>query len=160
MSSTSRRICVIGCRCPRAQPPAGKRDVDPLLGETPVEIGACQLILPRVERGLELLADRVQRHPGLPVADVPERLLERALTAEVLDASLLDRVQRRRRGCSTEGLGFERLRVHGARGYQRPFAQVTVCYLAADAASRSPLESPLWIPTPASPPSTTRGRRT
>ena len=108
---------------PARPAPDGQRHVHALLGEPPVEIGAGELFLAGVERRLEAFAHRVQRHPGLPVAHVPERLLERALAAEVLDPRRLDLLS----STSRCGYGFGRalppssdLRVHRARrGYRR-----------------------------------------
>src|SRR5918996_267795 len=91
----------------------GHRDVDPLLGEAPVELGALQLRLTTVDGSLEALAKRVQRLPGLAVADVAERELERALATEVLDPHLLDLLGRRRRLERGERVRLERLRIHG-----------------------------------------------
>ncbi len=64
----------------------GKRDVDALLGEAPVELGALQLRLSRIDGSLDPLASRVERHPGLALAHLAERQLELALPPEVLDA--------------------------------------------------------------------------
>ena len=124
MSSTSRRIWVIRCRWPAADRRAGHRDVDALLGQPPVELGARELGLARVDRRLEPLAERVQRHPGLAVAHLAERQLELALPPEVLDAH----AARSRRvdvaACDRcERVVLECLGVHGsARGYQRPLS--------------------------------------
>ena len=114
MSSTSRRICVIRWRCPRRIGVAGQRDVDALLRQAPVELGPRQLRLARVDRCLEPLAERVQRHPRLAVAHLAQRVLELALPAEVLDADLLDLVGRRGRLGSCEGCVLECLGVHGS----------------------------------------------
>ena len=103
-----------------ARPAADRqRDVDALLGQTAVEVGAGELRLTRVERRLELLANGVQRHPRLAVADVSQRLLEGALATEKLDARSLNRIHRARRRRGGESFAFERLRVHAARGYRR-----------------------------------------
>ena len=93
---------------------AGHRHVDALLGQPPVELGTRQLRLARVDRGLEPLAERVQRHPRLAVAHLAERELQLALPAEVLDADLLDLVGGRGRLDSCEGGVLECLGVHGS----------------------------------------------
>ena len=85
-----------------------------LLGQPAVELGALERLLPRVDRGLELLAQRVQRHPRLAVAHLAERELQLALAAEVLDADLLDLVDRRGRVGSCERGVLECLGVHGS----------------------------------------------
>ena len=89
------------------------RHVDALLGESAVELGALETRRTRVDRGLEPLAERVQRHPGLAVADLAERELELALAPEELHARLLDLVDRRRRGDGRERGVLEFLGVHG-----------------------------------------------
>jgi hypothetical protein len=70
--------------------------------------------LSRVDRRLERLAERVQRHPGLAVANLAERELQLALPAEVLDANLLDLVDRRGRLGSPKCGVLECLGVHGS----------------------------------------------
>ena len=95
-------------------PGAGHRDVDPLLGEAPVELGPLERLLPRVDRGLESLAERIQGHPRLPVPHLAERELQLALAAEELDADLLDLVDRRGRLGSCERGVLECLGVHGS----------------------------------------------
>ena len=69
---------------------AGQRDVDDLLGQRAVELGALELLAPRRQRGLEPVAQRVERHPGLAVAHGAQGLRELALAAEVADARLLE----------------------------------------------------------------------
>ena len=114
MSSTSRRICVMRWRCPRRIARARHRDVDALLGEPPVELRALELGRARVDRALEALAERVQRHARLAVADLAERELQLALAAEELDAHLLDLVDRRGRLDGCECGVLECLGVHGS----------------------------------------------
>ena len=94
-----------------------ERHVDPLLAQAAVELGARQLGVARLDRRLDPLARGVQAHPGLAVAHLAQRELERALATEVLDANGLDRVGRARRGDRSEGRLLERLVVHrDARG--------------------------------------------
>src|SRR5262245_27195547 len=88
--------------------------VDALLGESAVELGALESVLARVDRALELLAQRVQRHPRLAIAHLAERELQLALAPEVLDADLLDLVDRRRRFGSRERGVLECWGVHGS----------------------------------------------
>src|SRR4029450_13466265 len=80
---------------PKRQLLAGQRDVDDLLGEGPVELGALELSAARLERGLERRPQRVQRHAGLAVADTAQRLREVALAAEVADTRAVERGGRR-----------------------------------------------------------------
>ena len=77
----------------------------------PVELLAGERPLALVDRGLEPLADAVEQHAGLAVADGAERLRELALAAEVADAHVLDLVGRRRVGDRAARLGFVRLPV-------------------------------------------------
>ena len=93
---------------------AGHRDVDPLLGQPPIELGSRDLCLASVDRRLELLAQRVQRHARLAVANLAQRELQLALAPEVLDAHVLDLVDRRGRLGSCEGGVLECLGVHGS----------------------------------------------
>ncbi len=67
-----------------------------------------------VDRRFEPLAQRVQRHTGLAVAHLPQRELELALAAEVLDADGLDLVDGRGRLGSCERGVLECLGVHGS----------------------------------------------
>ena len=97
-----------------AHPGAGHRHVDPLLGQAAVELRARELRLARVDRRLEPLAERVERHARLAVAHLAQRELQLALAAEVLDAHVLDLVDRRgRRDCGERGV-LECLGVHGS----------------------------------------------
>ena len=96
MSSNSRRIWVIRWRRPRAHRRARHRHVDPLLREPPVELGAPKLRLAPVDRRLEPLAKRVQRHSRLAVAHLAQRELQLALATEELDSDVLDLVLARR----------------------------------------------------------------
>ncbi len=112
MSSTSRRICVIRCSLPRAIAAHRERHVDPLVVEPRVQLCAGELVLALVDRGLEPLAHRVQRHPGLAVAHLAQRLLDRALPPQVLDAHGLDRVGRGRGRGGCESLALECVGIH------------------------------------------------
>ena len=90
---------------------AGKRDVDDLLAQPPVELVAGECPLALVDRSFEPLADAVQQHPGLAVAHRAERQRELALAPEEPDAHVLDRVGARRVGDRAARLGFVRLPV-------------------------------------------------
>ena len=92
---------------------ARERDVHRRARVQLVELGAAQLLLPRLDGALDPLAERVQRHPRLAVADLAKRELERALPPEVLDADLLDVVGRLGGGDRGECVPLERCRVHG-----------------------------------------------
>ena len=83
-------------------------------GEPAVELRALERRLPRVDRRLEPLAERVQRHPGLAVAHLAQRELELALAAEVVDPRLLDLVDRRGRVHCREGGALQCLGIHGS----------------------------------------------
>ena len=78
-----------------------------------LELRALELVLSRRERRLEGLAHGVQRHPGLPVAHLPQRELQLTAAAEVMDARLLELGERRRRLDGGQSLLLQRLRVHG-----------------------------------------------
>ena len=67
-----------------------------------------------VDRSLEPLAQRVQRHPRLAIAHLSQRELQLALAAEELDADVLDLVDRRGRSGSCERGVLECLGVHGS----------------------------------------------
>src|ERR1700693_592011 len=67
----------------------GERDVDNVLGLGPVELGALELRLPRLDRLLDRLACGVQRHAGLAVTYLAKRELEVAAAAEIPDAKLV-----------------------------------------------------------------------
>ena len=99
---------------------AGHGDVDALPGQAPVELGPRKLRLARVDRGLEPLAERVQRHSGLAVTNLAQGELELALPAEVLDPDVLDLVRRRGRLDSCEGCILECLGVHGSAEVTEP----------------------------------------
>ena len=90
------------------------RHVDALLGEAPVELGPLETGCARVDRALESLAKRVQRHPGLAVANVAESELQLALASQELHARVLDLVDRRGRLDSCERGVLECLGVHGS----------------------------------------------
>ncbi len=113
MSSNSRRICVMRCRWPR------RTGVPGIVTSTRSSVSRRsssarrELRLARVERRLDALAKSVQRHPGLAVADLAKRELERALPAEVLDTDLLDVVGGLGCGECRECVPLERCRVHG-----------------------------------------------
>ena len=93
---------------------AGERDVDDVLGERTVELSALELCAAGLERGLEPVADAVQRHAALAVADRAQRLRELALAAEVADARLLELGGRRGACDRALRLGFQGLGIHRA----------------------------------------------
>ena len=93
---------------------AGDRDVHALLRQPSVELGALELPLSRIDSRLEPLPQRVERHACLPVAHLPERELQLALAAEILDAHLFDVVDRRGRTDGGESDVLECLGVHGS----------------------------------------------
>jgi hypothetical protein len=95
-------------------PGAGHCDVDALLGEAAVELRSVQRGLSRVDRSLELLPQRIERHPRLAIAYLSQRELQLALAAEELDADVLDLIDRRGRGGSCERGVLECLGVHGS----------------------------------------------
>ena len=99
---------------PAADRRARHRDVDALLGQPPVELGALETGSARVDRALQALAERVQRHAGLAIANLAERELQLALAAEELDARVLDLVDRRGRLDGCESGVLECLGVHGS----------------------------------------------
>jgi hypothetical protein len=84
---------------------ARESHVDALFGEPAVELGALEGALARVDRALERLPERIERHAGLAIADLAQSELQLALAPEVLDADLLDLVHRRGRLGSCEA-GF------------------------------------------------------
>ena len=91
------------------------------LGQPPVELRALELGRTPVDRFLEGHADAVERHAGVAVAHVPQRKLERALAAEVVDAGPLDLLDGHRGGDRSEGLCLQCLRIHWeARVPSRP----------------------------------------
>ena len=93
---------------------AGHRHVDPLLRQPAIELRSFQLGLAGVDRRLDPLAERVERHPGLAVANVAERELQLALAPEILDADTFDLV-RRGRGCNRlERRALECLVIHAS----------------------------------------------
>src|SRR5204863_8792370 len=77
---------------------AGQRDVDGLTGERLLELLAAEPVEALGDGLFEALAQRVQRHARLAVADLAQRQLELALAAEVLDTQGIELVQRRGRG--------------------------------------------------------------
>ena len=92
----------------------GHGHVDALVGQSPVELRSRERRLAPVDRGLELLAQRVQRHARLAIAHLAQRELQLALAPEELDADVLDLVDRRRRLGSPKRSVLECLGVHGS----------------------------------------------
>ena len=70
--------------------------------------------LASVDGSLELHAERVQRQTRLAIANLAERQLQLALSAEVLDTDVLDLVHRGGRLGSCERGVLECLGVHGS----------------------------------------------
>src|SRR5262249_29919005 len=89
------------------------RDVDDVFAEAPVELGPLELFLAPVEGRLEAFPERVQPHARLPVADLAQGELQRALAPQVLDAGGLEIPDRSRTGHSCQRLPFELGRIHG-----------------------------------------------
>ena len=89
---------------------AGERDVEvDILDDIGLELAVAQL-----QRRLDRFARRVQRHAGLAVAHLAQRQLQRALTAQVADAQLLERVLVLGRGDGGPCFALERRGVHRA----------------------------------------------
>src|SRR5262249_11124049 len=99
---------------PAADMRARHGDVDPLVGEPPVELGPLQRLLTGVDGTLELLAQRVERHARLAVAHLAEGELELALAPEKVDSNLFDLADRRSRVRGCECVVLESLGVHGS----------------------------------------------
>ncbi len=97
---------------PERQILARERHVDHVLRQTAVEVCPAELLRPHVDRCLEPLSQRVQRHAGLAVAHLAQGELELALAAEELDADPLDVLGRRGGRNRSESVLFERLGVH------------------------------------------------
>ena len=97
---------------PERERVAGEGDVDDLLGERTVELRALELCAASLERALEPVADAVQRHPALAIADLAESLRELALAAEVADARLLELGGGRGACDRALCLGFQGLGIH------------------------------------------------
>jgi hypothetical protein len=74
----------------------GQRHVGALGRELVVQFGLADRGATRLERLLNLLADRVEPHAGLAVADLAQLQLQRAVPAEPVDGGLLDLVGRLR----------------------------------------------------------------
>ena len=97
---------------PEATLLAGQGDIHAVLGQLAVELGALELLLAAVDRRLEPLAQRVQRHPRLAIAHLAKRELEGALASQVLDPDPLDLVCRTGRGDRRQCLRLQLLHVH------------------------------------------------
>src|SRR6185437_13014547 len=92
---------------------AGQRDVDDLVAQAAVELLVLEQLLARGDGALEALADAVQEHAGLAVADAAERLGELALAAQVADARVIELTGATRSGNRGARLTLVRLPVHG-----------------------------------------------
>src|SRR5947208_13806990 len=90
---------------------ARQGDVEAVRGQGPVELSALELRLALRERLLQPFTDRVERHTGPPVADVPKRLLQLALPPEVARAQLGQLVRGRRSRQAPESLFLQGRRV-------------------------------------------------
>jgi len=127
----------------------GQRDVDALGGDALLELGSRELLLPGCERGLDRLADSVERHAGLAVAHAAQRELQRAVPAEVVDAHLRERSQRPGRGSGGECLLLEVVGIHGGDLIQRFLLLSRARETAADRAPARAEETTLSsAPTP------------
>src|SRR5215213_8207349 len=89
-----------------------QRDVDALLREAAVELGALERRLASLDRLLDRLPRRVERLTGLAVPDRSQRLLELALPPEVANAELVECGGVRSARNRAQSLGFQRLRIH------------------------------------------------
>jgi hypothetical protein len=93
---------------------ARKRDVDLLLRQRAREVRLRELGLPLGERVLEPLAQCVQGHSRLAVANLPQRLLQVALAAEIAHAERLELVRSRRARQRVRRLSLD------CHGFQQP----------------------------------------
>ncbi len=91
---------------------ARQRDVEHLLGEPAVELGALELGLALGDRLLQALTQRVEDAAGLGVANLPQCLLQLALAAQVADARLVEVAERRSARNRASRLGFDGLHIH------------------------------------------------
>ena len=89
-----------------------QRHVEDVGGEQPVELLALELGAPGSDRLLETTPQRVQRLPGLPVADLAQRLRQLGVPAEEANAHGLQLVRRRRGRDRAFRLAFEHPGVH------------------------------------------------
>ena len=87
-----------------------QRDVEALGGVEPA--GPLERSLPLVYRSLQALAYGIQGHAGLAVANLAQRELQLALSAEEPDAQILERVGGVSRLDRAQSLVLERLGVH------------------------------------------------
>src|SRR6266516_230718 len=92
---------------------AGQRDVDNLVAEAAVELLVLEQLLALGDGGLEALADAIQEHAGLSVADAAERLGELALAAQVADARVIELHGAARSGDRGARFALVRLPVYG-----------------------------------------------
>src|SRR6266542_2860023 len=129
------------------RPLAGQRDVDDLLGDATVELGALELGLAASDGLLEGRPHRVQRHAGLAIADVTKRQLERALAAEVANANGLELVERRGSGDRGQGLAFQRLCIHRADSSEGPEARSETRHTVLSCCAFAPRRGaiPRWV---------------
>ena len=97
----------------RAEQPRRQRDVGALGLQARVELRPLELGLRRLDRLLDRLPGGVQRHPGLAVAHLAERELQRALASEVVDAHVVELGERPCRGDGGDSFVLDCLRIHG-----------------------------------------------
>ena len=104
---------MIGCRCPSGELVAGQRDVDALLAQPPVELGAARAPA-RARRPTPRSAagGRSASSPSRGRGRSRKRLRQLGLSTQVADARILDLVDGRGRLDRAQSLGFERLGVH------------------------------------------------
>ena len=111
MSSTSRRICVIGCSRPRGMRSPG-RVTSMLSPSASAKPSAADSLRGLVLCLLELRAQLVQRLAGLPVADLAQRLRQVGPAPEVADVDVVQLVERGGRLVSRDGFRLVGLPVH------------------------------------------------
>src|SRR5207244_9060763 len=93
---------------------AGPGDVDDILGEGTVELGSLELGAAPFERFLQPVAEGVENHAALAVADGAQALGELAPAAEEADAGALELGEVLGPRDRALGLGFEGFRIHAA----------------------------------------------
>ena len=91
---------------------ARQGDVDDLLGEPAVEVGALEVGAALGHGQLEPLAERVEDAAGLRIADLAERLLQLALPPEEADALAVELLEGRSARNRASRLAFQGLRIH------------------------------------------------
>ena len=92
MSSTSRMICVRGCRCPSGGAFPGQRHIEAFGRVEPLR--PLEGVVTVFDGSLQALACGIERHARLAVAHLPQRELQLALPPEEADAHLVELVER------------------------------------------------------------------